>query len=335
MTTKILVTLGPSSMSEKVIKDCEELGVDIFRINLSHTALENVGPAIDSIRQWTEVPICLDSEGAQLRNQVMVDECVSFTDGDIIEIHFEPIVGDARNMSFSPPGIARQFVAGDEISVDFNHLRLRVEEVLEDRCRALVVQRGTVGSNKASDVERELELEPLTEKDNKAIKIGLEKGIRIFALSFTNCLEDVEKMHDVCGADSSIICKIESRSGVENLESILSAADHILIDRGDLSRKIPTEKIPFLQRRIVSIARSHSTPVYVATNLLESMVMHRTPTRAEINDVVSTLLMGGDGLVLAAETAIGEFPVDAVRMIRNLIDETEKWTPNASIHELI
>ena len=115
----------------------------------------------------------------------------------------------------------------------------------------------------------------------------------------------------------------------------MDASDEILIDRGDLSRQIEIEKIPFLQRRIVATARSKGVPVYVATNLLESMVNGRMPTRAEINDVVSTLLTGANGLVLAAETAIGSYPVEAARMVRRLICQFEKWTPNTSIEELI
>ena len=111
--------------------------------------------------------------------------------------------------------------------------------------------------------------------------------------------------------------------------------DEILIDRGDLSRRVPIEKVPFLQRRIISFARSRKTPVFVATNLLESMVTRKSPTRAEVNDVVSTLLMGADGLVLAAETAIGGFPVEAVAMIRKLIDESGRWTPDTSLTEIL
>ena len=142
-------------------------------------------------------------------------------------------------------------------------------------------------------------------------------------------------MRELCGEDANIICKIESPSGVNNLESIIERTDEILIDRGDLSRRVPIERIPFLQRRIIATARSMKTPVFVATNLLESMVTTQSPTRAEVNDVVSTLEMGASGLVLAAETAIGKFPVKAVQMIRSLMNESERWTPNTSIADLL
>jgi len=335
MTCKILVTLGPSSMSEDIVKRCTDLGVYVFRINLSHTPLDAVAPAIEKIRGWTDVPICLDSEGAQLRNQKMTSEAVAFTEGDVVTIHFEPVTGDSNNISFAPRGIARQFIVGDEISLDFDHIILRVTETQAKNATALVTSGGTAGSNKAADVGRDLDFEPLTEKDTRAIKVGLGLGIRHFALSFANTAEDVDKMRGLCGPGANIICKIESPSGLANLEGIIERADEILIDRGDLSRKIPIEKVPFLQRRIISLARSRKTPVFVATNLLESMVTRKSPTRAEVNDVVSTLLMGADGLVLAAETAIGDYPVEAVTMIRNLIDESKMWTPDTSLVEIL
>ena len=335
MPKKILVTLGPSSMFEDIITGCADLGVYVFRINLSHTPLDDVAPTIEKIRGWTDVPICLDSEGAQLRNQKMTSEPVFFKEGDEVRIHLEPVVGDANNISFSPDGIARKFVVGDEIGIDFDHVHLRVTDTIKDGATAIVVSGGTVGSNKAADVQRDMEFDPITSKDNEAIKIGLGLGIRHFALSFANTPEDVDKMRTLCGPDTTIICKIESPSGLNNLDGIVDRADEILIDRGDLSRRVPIEKVPFLQRRIITFARSHQTPVFVATNLLESMVTRKSPTRAEVNDVVSTLLMGADGLVLAAETAIGGFPVEAVNMIRNLIDESEIWTPDTSLAEIL
>ena len=335
MSKKILITLGPASLKEDIISKFEDHEVYLFRINLSHTPLEEVAPTIKKIRNWTQVPICLDSEGAQLRNQKMKNEAILFNKGDEVCIHFEPILGDANNISFSPKGIAKQFVVGDEISIDFDHVKLRIIEAKIDKALAIVVSGGRVGCNKAADVPRNLTFDSLTMKDLDAIKIGLDLDVRHFALSFANTPEDVDFMRTLCGTNSKIICKIESPSGLTNLDGIVERADEILIDRGDLSRKILIEKVPFLQRLIISTARLHNTPVFVATNLLESMVTKKTPTRAEVNDVVSTLLMGADGLVLAAETAIGKYPVEAVTMIRKLIEESEAWTPDVSLSEFI
>ena len=335
MPKKILVTLGPSSLSENVVRRCAAYGVYLFRINLSHTRIEDVVPTIKKIRSWTDIPICLDSEGAQLRNQDMVNEMVYFKQGDSVKIHFVPVVGDSNNISFSPNKITRQLLAGDEIKIDFDHVLLRVDDIKDDCAIATVIEGGTVGSNKASDIGRSLDFQAVTKKDKEAIAIGLEYGIRHFALSFTNCREDVSQMRALCGPDANIICKIESRLALTNFEDILEVADEILVDRGDLSRQVPIAKVPFLQRRIISMARSRQKPVFVATNLLESMVTKKSPTRAEVNDVVSTLLMGASGLVLAAETAIGKYPVEAVDMIATLIEETEKWTEETKLVEMI
>ena len=331
----ILVTLGPTSMNEETVKSCAEFEVYVFRINLSHTPLNKVEESINLIQSWTDVPVCLDSEGAQLRNGSMVNEKVKFGVGDEIRIEINPINGDSTKLSFNPINVTKQFEVGDKIKVDFNHACFEIKEKYVDYFLARVISGGTVGSNKAADVNRDLLFDPLTEKDRKAIKIGLKNNVKNFAMSFANTSQDVELMRDLCGPEANIICKIESPSGLKNLKDIIGRTDEILIDRGDLSRRVPIERIPLFQRRIISIARSMDTPVYVATNLLESMITTESPTRAEVNDVISTLEMGANGLVLAAETAIGTNPIKAVQMIRSLITEYERWTPNTSIMELL
>ena len=335
MEISILVTLGPSSLKEDIVVCCAREKITLFRINLSHTPLEQVEPTIKKIQKWTDVPICLDSEGAQIRNNIMKNGRVEFVAGEYVKIHNCEIVGDSRNISFTPSFVAGQFEKGDGISVDFNSAYLRVSEKNRDHCFAEVEQGGIVGSNKAADLDRKISLEPITEKDKEAFRIGQRLGINHFALSFTNSRENVEQLRDLVGLDAFIISKIESVDGILNLNEILEVVDQILIDRGDLSRQIPIEKIPFLQRRIISMGSSKGVPVFVATNLLEAMVTTPSPTRAEVNDVVSTLLMGANGLVLAAETAIGNFPVESVQMIRKLIDQVQRWTPNTSIKEII
>ena len=156
-----------------------------------------------------------------------------------------------------------------------------------------------------------------------------------FSLSFTNNAKDVAAARAIIGENANLISKIESIEGVLNLGEILPVVDQILIDRGDLSREVPIEKIPFIQRRIISYARSKDVPVFVATNLLESMIKTKSPTRAEVNDVASTMLMGANGLVLAAETAIGAYPSDAVRMIISLIRQYDQWTPESSFSDVL
>ena len=335
MKTKILATLGPSSLNSFTVKELTKKGVDLFRINLSHTKLEDVSKIIENIKSWTHVPVCLDSEGAQIRNQDMVSESVNFHQNDVVKIHHNPIVGDSHNISFTPNNVSKQLQIGDEIRVDFNSVCFCVTEIQDNFLLAVVKREGTVGSNKAADTGADIELSAVTSKDKKAFEIGLSMGVENFSLSFTNSAKDVLQIREIIGNNTNLISKIESIKGVLNLEEILPIVDQILIDRGDLSREVSIEKIPFIQRRIISYATLKDTPVYVATNLLESMIKSASPTRAEANDVASTLLMGASGLVLAAETAIGDYPIDSVEMINRIIKEYNRWTTESSFKEII
>jgi len=332
---KILATLGPASLNKDTVQKMAENNVSLFRINLSHTPVEDVEHIIKDIQSWTNVPVCLDSEGAQVRNQNMVDEAVYFKEGDTVLIHHEPVVGDSKNISFTPEDVTQQLKVGDKIRVDFNSVCFRITNDKDSNLKAIVEQGGCVGSNKAADVDRHINLDAVTPKDKEAFKIGLDLGVENFSLSFTNSSEDVNAVREIIGDKANLISKIESIRGVLNLEEILPVVDQILIDRGDLSREVAIEKIPFIQRRIISYARSKETPVFVATNLLESMIKSSAPTRAEANDVASTLLMGASGLVLAAETAIGSHPTGAVKMINSIVRQYNRWTPESSCSDII
>ncbi|MDP6262929.1 MAG: pyruvate kinase [Rhodospirillales bacterium] len=332
---KILATLGPSSLKEDVISAMTAAGVSLFRINMSHTAAEELEDLIPFIQSCTEVPVCLDSEGAQIRTQRLVDGGVSMDANDQVRLHVDPIKGDQGKLSFHPAGIAGEFDIGDLIDIDFHGAQLRVTEKSEAFCTAVVETAGKIGENKAVSINRPIPMPAMTEKDQRAIEIGRRFGIQNFALSFANAPEDVDEFRACIGDDATLITKIESIRGIRNLVEIADKADAILIDRGDLSREVAIEKIPFLQRRIVSSVKARHKPVYVATNLLESMIEWHQPTRAEVNDVVSTLEMGAMGLVLAAETAIGDHPAAAVETIRQLIDHFDRWTPNTSFDELL
>ncbi len=335
MDPQILVTLGPRSINQNMISKMDEESVYLFRINMSHTPINKLEDIIKNIRKYTDTDICIDSEGAQIRNQTMANGEVYFKKGDVVKIHYTEVIGDLNNISFTPHYVSPLLMVGDILRIDFNSVKFKVFEKNKTYCLATVESGGKVGSNKATNLNREITLDGITPKDKKAIEIGRQMGINYFALSFANHPSDVQMMREYVGKSRTIISKIESRSGLLHLEGIINESDAVLIDRGDLSREICIEKIPFLQRRIISFARSKKTPVYVATNLLESMITTGFPTRAEVNDVVSTLLMGANGLVLAAETAIGEFPVESVIMIRKLIGQFHMWTPNTSVEELL
>jgi pyruvate kinase len=334
VSTKILATIGPSSLNKDTIFKLEKNGVDLLRINLSHTKIEDLKGVIKKIQGWSSVPICLDSEGAQIRNQDMRSEAVDFKKGEKVKIHRNFIEGDSKNISLTPSNVYEQLLDGDVIHIDFHSVALKIIQLGGDTHISEVVSSGRVGSNKAVSIDRDIKLSPVTEKDVEAFEIGKSMGIENFSLSFTNTAEDVRVVRKIIG-NSNLISKIESIKGVLNLTEILPLVDQILIDRGDLSREVDIAKIPFIQRRIIAHARSKNTPVYVATNLLESMIHCNLPTRAEVNDIASTLLMGADGLVLAAETAIGKYPVQTIEVVNAVIKQFNRWTPESSSIDII
>tara|TARA_B100000029_G_scaffold25575_2_gene25183 strand:+ start:2594 stop:3604 length:1011 start_codon:yes stop_codon:yes gene_type:complete len=331
---KVLTTLGPTSLNKKTVEGLEQRGVSLFRINLSHTNIEEVDALIDKIRSWSGVPICIDSEGAQVRNGSMVSESVKYGLNNLVSISRDKKVGNEKIISLTPASVFDQLSMGDEIRIDFNSVCLKVIKLEKDIVTCKVIHEGHVGSNKAVTINKIIHLPAITPKDEAAFRIGIDKGIENFALSFTNRADDVRAVRKIIG-EKNLIAKIESIEGVLNLKEILPLVQQILIDRGDLSREVSIEKIPFLQRRIISFANKFEVPVYVATNLLESMTVNKGPTRAEANDVASTLLMGARGLVLAAETAIGKYPTESVDIINAIIREYSAWSPKLSLKKII
>ena len=318
---EILCTLGPASMNDGTIARLEQLGVNLFRINLSHTKFEDLEKVIDFIQARTKVPICLDTEGAQIRTSSLSNQQVMVAEGQLIRIAREEVVGNAECFNFHPRDIVTELLVGDLISIDFNSVLVQVVEKSSDAAMVRVLTGGVLGQNKAVSVDREIQLPALTPKDHKALALGKRKGIMHVALSFANCEKDVQGLKKIVGKDWFVISKIESLNGLRHLDGIARHSNALLIDRGDLSRQISIEQIPRLQKAIIQRGRKQGIKVYVATNLLESMIKTPTPTRAEVNDVFNTLNDGADGLVLAAETAIGAYPVKCAIMIRKIIDQ--------------
>ena len=320
---ELLCTLGPASMNEHVIRRMDELGVDLFRINLSHTRLEDVGETIRFVAAISDTPICLDTEGAQIRTGAMSGGVVEVAENLLITataaVAGRP--GTRDHLGLYPGDVIDRLRQGDLISIDFDAVLVQVVDTAPGTAILRVLNPGRIGSNKAVTVQRPLTLAPLTDKDREAIGIGRAEGITDFALSFANTAQDVRDIRALAGKDARIIAKIECHNGLLNLDSIIAESDAVLIDRGDLAREVPIERIPQVQKLIVARAKAHRRKVYVATNLLESMVTSSVPTRAEVNDIYNTLADGADGLVLAAETAIGRHPVACAAMVVRLIRE--------------
>lgn len=330
----LLCTLGPSSLNERTIAGLVEAGATSLRINMSHTELDDLAPIIELVRGCTNIPIALDTEGAQIRTGAMRSGA-KLEEGREVRLVSDPVEGDADTIPITPGFAVDLLRPGTRLSVDFDSVILRVVRMSPGVAVATVVTGGEVGTHKAVTALPTPTLPALSDKDIDAIRVARAHGVREYAVSFCEDVGAVGWARELTQGRSTIIAKIESRRGVSNLDDIARSADQLLIDRGDLSREVRLEAIPLLQKAIIRKANALRVPVYVATNLLESMVVRRAPTRAEVNDVLNTLLDGADGLVLASETAIGRYPVEAAKMIATLMREYTGSIEGYRIRDLV
>ncbi len=327
--TRIIVTLGPATAGDGALSALRARGVDFVRTNMSHSSLVDLERAIVAARR-AGLPFVIDTEGSQVRSGDLAEQVIRFEENDELRLWSGPEPGHRGGLQLKPPAILVQLEPGDLLHVDFDTLVLRVIDtstVEQGFVTARTVSGGWAGRNKAVVVDplspRPLRLPVLSEKDLESIRIGLREGVGHIAVSFVRSGAAVDEVRAVTQGRMQIISKIECIEALERLPEIIDRSDMLLIDRGDLSKEIALERIPFVQKMVIREAAARGRSVYVATNLLETMVEKRNPTRAEVQDVVNTVLDGAAGLTLAAETAIGRFPIECVTMLDRLVEHTE------------
>jgi pyruvate kinase len=326
--TKIIVTLGPSTNTIDKIALIKSKGVDFVRINMSHSTIKDLEYYINLAKQ-VDVPFIIDTEGSQIRTGVLSDENIFFKENDKIKIYVEEILGDSTKVNIRPWQIVKQLCLGDILYVDFDTLVMRVSDVStinRGYIEATIISSGQLGNNKGvvvdPRIEKKFELPTLSQKDIEAIQLGIREDIKYVAASFMRSEKAVKEVRKISEHKMQVISKVECQDALDNLNEIIDESDYILIDRGDLSKEIPIEKIPFTQKIILQRAKKSSTPVFVATNLLESMISNRKPTRAEVHDIINTIVDGAYGLTLAAETAIGKYPIGCINMLNKVISHS-------------
>ena len=315
---EIICTIGPSCADENTILKLSKAGVTIFRINLSHAPITDIAHYV-KICNRHGLRLALDTEGAQLRTKLS-KEYVTIKLGETGEI---PLLNERReaftNLGLYPLSALKSISKGTSIRLDFNGAVIEIIETTENYLRYKAISPGVVGHNKGVDlISGNIDLPDFTDKDILALNHALELGVNTVFLSFCKNQGSIAYIKNLV-PDCRVIAKIESKKSIHELPSICSIADGILIDRGDLSREISILDIPFAQKGIVEFATKYSTPCYVATNVLESLIQGNIPTRAELNDIVYSLDMGMSGIVLAAETAIGKFPVLSVEIVKEMM----------------
>ena len=313
---KIICTLGPSSLNKKFLKFSNKK-INLLRLNMSHLNLKNLEQSIRFIRKYSKIPICIDTEGAQIRTKIKREKFFELNQKVKISIK-------KGSINLYPESIYKQIRVNDILNIGFSNLRLKVLKI-KNHIICKVLSSGKLENNKGVHLEnRKIKLEYLTKKDFDAIDIGKKYNINNYALSFTNSAEDINKFNKLLKNKNKIF-KIETSQAIKNFKSIIKKGSYFLIDRGDLSKDVKVENIPIVQRKLFKFKKkSINKKMYVATNLLESMLENSYPTRGETNDIYNSLEMGADGLVLAAETAIGKHPQDSVLFLSKMIKVFKK-----------
>jgi len=322
---KILITLGPASINKKFLKFCIDSKVSLLRLNMSHINLKDLEKNIKLIRKFNKrTQICIDTEGAQIRTKNKNSKKKFFRKNAIFSFY-----KDEKKLSLYPPEVFNKVKKNDVLLIGFENLRAKVLTVRKERIVLKVLESGFIEKNKGVHLQnRNLKLNFLTQKDIQAIKIGKKNKIKNYALSFTSSANDIIEFNKILPTENKIY-KLETNKACKNLKKIIKLGNNFLIDRGDLSKEVRIENIPIFQRKIVREVKKHKNKeVYIATNLLESMIKNIYPTRAEANDIFNCLEMGANGLVLAAETAVGNYPQDTVNFLSKIIDKYKKFKKN-------
>lgn len=330
---KIVATLGPASESREMMIKLIRAGVNVFRINFSHSSHDKAKELIDRIRGINEelgcyVAILADLQGPKIRvGNVAADALLKSGDEFILEVgEFE---GNASRASINYIDFAADVKPGERILLDDGKLVLEVEATDGDKqVRTRVVQGGPLRSKKGVNLPNtQVSLPCLTEKDERDLEFALEMEVDWIALSFVRRASDITEIKSKiksAKAWSKVIAKIEKPSAVTDIESIVEESDAIMVARGDLGVEIPMQRVPLIQKMICELGRKHAKPVIIATQMMESMLNQITPTRAEVNDVANSVLDGADAVMLSGETSVGEYPLEVVENMAKIIMHIEE-----------
>ncbi len=330
---KIIATLGPASATPEGIRQLHEAGADVFRINMSHADHDRLAATHAMIRAVEAegsrpIGILVDLQGPKLRIATFADGPIVLKTGDPFRLDLDLTPGIQSRVGMPHPEIFRAVQPGSNLLLDDGKVRLRVHHVGDDFCETTVEVGGRLSDRKGVNVpDALLNLSALSDKDRRDLDRALDLGVDWVALSFVQRAEDVAETRKIVAGRAFVMSKIEKPQALTNLDRILDLSDGLMVARGDLGVELPIERVPGLQKQIVHAARIAGKPVVVATQMLESMITAPVPTRAEVSDVSNAVFEGADAVMLSAESAAGQYPLEAVSTM-NKIAETVENDPN-------
>ncbi len=332
--TKIVCTIGPASESEEVLKELCLAGMNVARLNFSHGTHEEHLARINTIRKVREelqlpIAIMLDTKGPEYRIGTFADGKINLSEGDEFIFTTEQIVGDDSRVSVSYAGLADELEVGDTILLNNGLMTFEVTGIEGNNIKTKVVIGGELSNRKSMAFPgKHIHQEYLSEQDRKDIIFGIENGVDFIACSFVSVKQDLMDIHKILdeydAKNIELIAKIENQSGFDNIEEICEACDGVMVARGDMGVEISIERLPAIQKKLISKCRMLGKRVITATEMLESMIHNPRPTRAEATDVANAVYDGTSAVMLSGETAAGSYPVETVRTMAKICEATEQ-----------
>ncbi len=332
--TKIVCTIGPASNNEETLTQMCLAGMNVARLNFSHGTHDDHKKNIELIKNVRKklglpIGILLDTKGPEYRIGIFENDKIELSDGDTFTFTTDDIIGDYRRVSVSYKGLPAEINPGDKILVNNGLLIFEAVEISDCDIICKVITGGTLSNRKSmSFPNKVLKQKYLSNQDMSDILFGAENGADFIACSFVSCAADIVAVKNFLSENGyrniDIIAKIENQAGIDNIEEICAECSGIMIGRGDMGVEIPYEKLPAIQKHLITECRLLGKRVITATEMLESMITNPRPTRAEISDVANAVYDGTSALMLSGETAAGKYPVEAVKAMAKIAEETEQ-----------
>jgi pyruvate kinase len=333
--TKIVATLGPASSDKETLRQMFLSGLNVCRLNFSHGSHEDHAAVVKTIRELNDetglnVAILADLQGPKIRTNEMENNGVELVNGSIVTIGIEKVVGTAQRFSINYEKLPQDVQAGERILLDDGKLALEVVQTDgKKEFTAKVIHGGILSSKKGVNFPNtRISMPSLTPKDLEDLDFALAQDVDWIGLSFVRSAQDIIELKHIIAtknAKAKVIAKIEKPEAIDDIDEIIRESDGLMVARGDLGVEVPFQKVPLIQKMLITKCITQAKPIIVATQMMETMINNITPTRAEVNDVANAVLDGADAVMLSGETSVGKFPIEVIKTIANIVTEMEQF----------